>query len=57
MICRPWVRALIVKVYGRAVGLNFLQAQLVSVEASRAVGLCRFRAWVFPYEAVLERRF
>lgn len=56
-IRRPWVRKLIVKVYGRAAGLNFLQAKLVSVEASRVVGLCRFRAWVFHYEAVHERKF
>ena len=30
-IRRPWARALIVKVYGRAVGLNFLQARLLSL--------------------------
>lgn len=30
-IRRPWVRALIVKMYGRAVGLNFLQAKLLSL--------------------------
>nr|XP_023902463.1 uncharacterized protein LOC112014276 [Quercus suber]POF27029.1 uncharacterized protein CFP56_40394 [Quercus suber] len=30
-IRRPWVRALIVKVYGRVVGLNFLQAKLLSM--------------------------
>ena len=30
-IRRPWVRALIVKVYGRAIGLNFLQAKLLSM--------------------------
>nr|XP_023906017.1 uncharacterized protein LOC112017803 [Quercus suber] len=30
-IQRPWARALIVKVYGRATGLNFLQAKLLSM--------------------------
>lgn len=30
-IRRPWVRKLIVKVYGRATGLNFLQAKLLSL--------------------------
>uniref|UniRef100_A0A7N2KY10 DUF4283 domain-containing protein n=1 Tax=Quercus lobata TaxID=97700 RepID=A0A7N2KY10_QUELO len=30
-IRRPWVRALIVKVYGRNVGLNFFQARLLSL--------------------------
>lgn len=30
-IRRPWVRALIVKMYGKAVGLNFLQAKLLSL--------------------------
>ena len=30
-IRRPWARALIVKVYSRAVGLNFLQARLLSL--------------------------
>nr|POF20358.1 hypothetical protein CFP56_39644 [Quercus suber] len=30
-IRRPWARALIVKVYGRTVGLNFLQAKLLSL--------------------------
>lgn len=30
-IRRPWVRKLIVKVYGRAAGLNFLQAKLLSL--------------------------
>nr|POE95451.1 uncharacterized protein CFP56_01494 [Quercus suber] len=30
-IRRPWARALIVKVYGRTVGLNFLQAKLLTL--------------------------
>lgn len=30
-IRRPWARALIVKVYGRAVGLSFLQSKLLSL--------------------------
>ena len=30
-IRKPWARALIVKVYGRTVGLNFLQAKLLSL--------------------------
>ena len=30
-IRRPWARALIVKVYGRVVGLNFLQAKLLAM--------------------------
>ena len=29
-IYKPWVRAFIVKVYGRSVGLNFIQAKLLA---------------------------
>ena len=34
-IRRPWARALIVKVYGRATRLNFLQARLLSLWKSQ----------------------
>ncbi|XP_075669886.1 uncharacterized protein LOC142639621 [Castanea sativa] len=30
-ICKPWARAFIVKVYGRNVGLNFIQAKLLAL--------------------------
>ena len=30
-ICKPWVRAFILKVFGRSVGLNFIQAKLLAL--------------------------
>jgi len=52
----PWTRALIVKVYGRVVGLSFLHSTLLSMwKACGKAGLCRLGAQVFSDQVLLER--
>ncbi|XP_023876730.1 uncharacterized protein LOC111989173 [Quercus suber] len=63
-MCSPWYKALIVKVYGRSVGFNFLQNRLLSmwrpagrldcVDLSHGFFLTRFSLRE-AYEATLKR--
>ena len=55
-IRNSWLNALIVKVYGRTIGFNFLHSRIHSVETDGTFRLCRLRPRLFSHSFLLERR-